>query len=128
MGLVKRRGRLLTKGFKIKFTYIFVLLIVWIVADYVSNFEEQTIPHHPLLYSYESAAPSVLTKTVKDIKFVTAIDSIYESKEYNDYIYTETDLMMAKEYRLYTTDKEKLFEKIFEEGNFEKSILIPIME
>ena len=39
--------------------------------------------------------PSIFAEATQEIDF-TAIDSIYESKEYNDYIYTQSDLLMAK--------------------------------
>lgn len=116
---------------QLKIKYFFFLVMFFIISLMVAlHYQQGTkfVPQHPSLYSHKSVKPSVFREAVKDIHFYTTIDSIYESKDYNDYIYTETDLLLAKEYRLYVTDKEKLFERIFKEGTYENSILIPLAE
>ena len=111
--------------FKIQVMVIILLLAVIIAGNFI-DFRDKPVPHNPMLYGNEPTSSGILAQAVQDTKFMTAVDSIYETKEYSDYICTENDLSMAKEYRLYTTNKEKLFEKLFDGKNFEKSILIPI--
>ena len=121
----RREGRLNNK-LKMKALMVLFCSLIFITGDFFVNYEEKPVPFNSLLYISNYDSPSIFAEVVQDIKFLTAIDSIYESKEYSDYIYTQSDLLMAKEYRLYTTDKDKLFENIYEGENFEKSILIPI--
>lgn len=101
------------------------IISVLITCNFFSDYHEKLVPHNSLFYINRSNSPSVFAETAQDIKFSTMVDSIYESKEYSNYIYSQNDLSMAKEYRLYTTDKNKLFEKIYDGENLEKSILIP---
>ena len=119
----RREGRLNNK-LKMKALMVLFCSLIFITGDFFVNYEEKPVPFNSLLYISNYDSPSIFAEVVQDIKFLTAIDSIYESKEYSDYIYTQSDLLMAKEYRLYTTDKDKLFENIYEGENFEKSILI----
>lgn len=111
---------------KIKILIILSCILVLATLNFIVNYKEESVPHSSWIYIDNINTPSIFAEATQEIDFFTAIGSIYESKEYNGYIYTQSDLLMAKEYRLYTTDKEKLFEKIYEGENFEKSILIPI--
>jgi hypothetical protein len=116
----------LNDKFKVKALIVLFCSLILITCDFFVNYEKKPIPYNSLLYINKYSSPSIFAKAAQNVKFFTIIDSIYESKEYSDYIYTKNDLLMAKEYRLYTTDKDKLFEKIYEGENFEKSILIPV--
>lgn len=110
---------------KVKALIVTTCVSVLLTCNFFSSYHEKQVPHNSLLYINKSNSPSIFTETAQNIQFSTLVDSIYESKEYSDYIYTQNDLLMAKEYRLYTIDKEKLFEKIYKGENLEKSILIP---
>lgn len=110
---------------KVKALIVTACVSVLITCNFFLNYHEKQVPHNSLLYINKSNSPSIFAETAQNTKFSTIVDSIYESKEYSDYIYTQNDLLMAKEYRLYTTDKDKLFEKIYKGENLEKSILIP---
>lgn len=126
LDITEGRYKKLNDKQKIKILIILSCILVLATLNFIVNYKEESVPHSSWIYIDNINTPSIFAEATQEIDFFTAIDSIYESKEYNDYIYTQSDLLMAKEYRLYTTDKEKLFEKIYEEENFEKSILIPI--
>lgn len=110
----------------IKHVCLFLALLMGIIISLCFWRQKEEIPSSRLLLYYQEPKKSVFARLAEEVEFrPSIIDSIYESKEYNDYTYTESDLLLAKEYRLYTTDKKHLFEKIFKKGHYQNSILIP---
>lgn len=117
----------LNKGYNVKYFYWFLFLFVLInlIGIWSLQHKERKVPKNDLLYICESYPQNIFKKVSANIQFNRAIDAMYESKEHYDYTYTENDLLLAKEYRLYTTDKEKLFKRIFKNGDYKNSIIIP---